>query len=1100
MNQDLKNQVLGAFRLTDNQKMAVLEREKDVVVTAGAGSGKTSTLVARFVTLLADGYPLRSVVAITFTEKAAREMRSRVRQTLANLANQSTSKVDRQKWENLNAEMDSARIATIHSFCSEILREHPAEAGIDPKFNILDEGLAAALKQQIVEETMIKLVKLNKFLPLFQMLKIADLSRLLTFLLNKRLEVQESFEKKIDIDQVIQSSFEAMLFDKEIVNIIDNLRSMGTLELKKDAGDKLAEQIKLLLVVWGKAETAHAAGDIIGCSSYLYQARRESMGLRAGYKTSIAKEMLRELQKLYDEIIDPICGGKDSKEPPPSNETETNSIVFLQLIKPVFEMLYNDYKDNLNKNGYLDFDDLEKGASEIIKQPEIKKRWQNEIQALLVDEFQDTNERQRQIVEALSGKKGRLFVVGDLKQSIYRFRRADVTVFRNIRDKVKAQGGLVIDLDETFRAHKSVINGMGDLLKDIMGEKDIPSQPFYVSYQALISNRNDPRKGISKPFIEFVFGAGDKAKDSRPEAAAALATRLIELKREGQIKSWDDVTLLFRASTGFPFYENAFEEANIPFVTVSGRGFYDRPEIRDILNILRALTDLTDDLTMSGLLRSPAFGLTDAALYHLRWQNETALHFWDILNGDLSGLDDVNQKRAKRALSIIKKLLPSVDKIPIAELLKKIVDETDYRTILAIGDTNGNGGRLWRNLDKLILDAHQSGKVNVRDFLDYLVTLNDVGAREGEASAESLGSVRLMTIHKSKGLQFPIVVLADTNREPRGGGALAYLLPQFGLTCKLDPEPLMFRFAKKQDKIETEAETLRVLYVGLTRTQEKLIISGFTTPNSKALWNTNAWLTELCDSAQIDLNSLVNKSGEADFYQTTTGETIRAWVNIPKNRVISTDTSGLINHITNQDEMPIYGSLLIDEKETSPEDEVRELRSWRATGSVSEIPPTVIGNMVHKAIELWCFPDNPRLITLLETTAKNAGLAQLSQITFATNRAIELLTRFHAHPIKNEIEAASQRYHELPYSRMDGKNVENGYIDLLYRSPRGWEIIDFKTDSIQNTTQQSELISQYAKQARKYTSVVTGFLGEKVVTKLCFLDAHGKLDIIEINS
>jgi len=171
---------------------------------------------------------------------------------------------------------------------------------------------------------------------------------------------------------------------------------------------------------------------------------------------------------------------------------------------------------------------------------------------------------------------------------------------------------------------------------------------------------------------------------------------------------------------------------------------------------------------MAGLLRSPAFGLTDTALYQLRWQNAAPVPYWTALQGDLSVLDNSDQPRAARALIILKDLLPQVDRIPVSELLKKLVDATDYRAILAVDDNSGTGGRLWRNLDKLLADAQTSGQVNVRDFLDYLITINDAGAREGEAPAEAQGSVRLMTIHKSKGLEFPIVVLADASREPKG--------------------------------------------------------------------------------------------------------------------------------------------------------------------------------------------------------------------------------------------------------------------------------------------------------------------------------------------
>jgi ATP-dependent helicase/nuclease subunit A len=295
-----------------------------------------------------------------------------------------------------------------------------------------------------------------------------------------------------------------------------------------------------------------------------------------------------------------------------------------------------------------------------------------------------------------------------------------------------------VDLDETFRTHKSLLDVISDLLRECMGTVEDPSRPYYEPFSAMIAKSDSPREGINLPHIEFVYGAGKDAASARPVAAQALASRLLELKEQGQINKWDDVTLLFRAATGFPYYENAFEDANIPFVTVAGRGFYDRPEIRDVLNILRALTDPSDDLAMAGLLRSPAFGLSDTALYQLRRQSSPPAHFFDALQGDHTLLEGDDPLRVRRALSILGDLLPRVDRIPVAALIKRLMDATDYRAILAAGENGRNGGRMWRNLDKLVADAQASGKVNVRDFLEYIATINDVGAREGSSAMHGI--------------------------------------------------------------------------------------------------------------------------------------------------------------------------------------------------------------------------------------------------------------------------------------------------------------------------------------------------------------------------
>ncbi len=1098
MTVTLRERVLVAFDLTPEQKLAALERDRDVAVTAGAGSGKTSTLVARYASLLADGFALSSVVAITFTDKAALEMRSRVRETLNKLVREAVSDAERATWVTLNAGMDAARIGTIHSLCAEILRAHPVEAGIDPKFTVMDEGLGKALKAQIVQDTMDEMAGQAEFAPLFCILETRPLTDLLAFLLDQRLEAQEAFEKNTDLTQAVCQAIKSLLDYPIFANSFSKLRRMGSEELREDAGDDFADQVEDLLGTWDKAEKALSQEDCFPAVELLYTARRNLLSLRSGKKDSEAKELVRTLQVAYDDLIDPICGGKDGKVPPPTNEIDEQFNLAFRLLKAAFEQMTAAYREALRQLGALDFDDLEDGAAQLLKQPEIQKQWQSGIAALLVDEFQDTNERQRQIVLNLAGAPGKLFVVGDPKQSIYRFRRADVTVFRSIRESVKTAGGLPLDLNKTFRAHEPLLEGMGDLLQETMGTEEDPSRPYYVPFSPLVANRKAPKKPYRGPHIEFVLGVGEDAENARPVAARALAVRLTELKEQGQIRSWDEVTLLFRASTGFPAYEGAFEDATIPFVTVAGRGFYDRSEIRDVLNLLRSLADPSDDLAMAGLLRSPAFGLTDTALYQLRWQAETPTHYWTGLQGELPILDREDQLRAARAVSILKELLPLVDRIPVAELLKKVVDATDYRAILAVGDQSGNGGRLWRNLDKLMVDAQASGKVNVRDFLDYLTTINDAGAREGEAPAEAQGSVRLMTIHQAKGLQFPVVVLADASREPKGGNKPAILLPNLGLAFKLDPVPMLFRLAKEEDQRQDEAEKQRLLYVALTRAQEKLIISGHLTNKKKGGVTSAGYLKVLVEAAGFDLDTVVEHPGTEVITHTSSGQELRAWVIPDKVDGMKLERGKPVSTILEAEVLPIHMPLAVPAELAETETESMEIPVERATNPVGSLPAGAIGQMVHKAIELWLFPLDPRLVPFLEMTARNEGLAQTSLRSKAVNYSLELLRRLENHQIYKEIGAAKEVFHELPYSRMVKDQTETGYIDLMYLSPAGWQILDFKTDAIRSTEDGVDLIRRYSNQMRKYASAVETLMEEKVQTRICFLDDHGSVELVEV--
>jgi len=555
--------------------------------------------------------------------------------------------------------------------------------------------------------------------------------------------------------------------------------------------------------------------------------------------------------------------------------------------------------------------------------------------------------------------------------------------------------------------------------------------------------------------------------------------------------------LLFRASTGYAFYEDAFEDAGIPFVTVSGRGFYDRPEICDVLNLLRALADPADDLAMAGLLRSPAFGLSDSALYQLRLQDKTPVPYWTALQGNVSCLSEQDRTRAKRAAAIVRGLHPQVDREPVADLLKSLVDAVDYRAILAADDKHGSNGRLWRNLDKLIFDAQTSGYVNVRDFLEYLSTLNDAGAREGEATADAQGAVRLMTIHKSKGLEFPIVVLADGARTTRSQSDPVYLLPEIGLSLKLDPPPLLYRLSKQLDDAQSEAESGRLLYVALTRAKDKLIISGHMTSSRNI--GTSGWMKGLCEALDMDLDKLATEAGNFSHYRTKSNYPVLAWCipaqdtppqSVPHYEAVKPEESNAA---------PLYQPLMEAKHVIVEEDETEVSRFWRATEATVHVPPSVIGQMTHKALELWLSVDDSRLIPLLESLALDAGLAIQAQRVEAVRRVHRLIERLCAHPLRIKIDSADERHHEVPYSRMRGEHAETGYMDLLYRDETGWQVIDFKTDIIRNDVMRDELLSQYETQMRRYENAVEILLGLKPKVCLCFLDDHGSINLIRVN-
>jgi ATP-dependent exoDNAse (exonuclease V) beta subunit len=1087
--------IVDWFGLNDEQEVAATAEADEILVTAGAGSGKTRTLVARYVWLLESGLSMRQIAAITFTEKAAREMRNRVRSALSNLAHASEDPDERQRWTALEAGIDAARIGTIHSLCAEILRAHPAEAGVDPLFEVMEEGRAAAARARAVEDALAWAMDDPTSVQLYLHFKVNSLRKILSRLLQGRLDAHAWFER----EEFESSSTEILAFAldqsmglEEIqipLRAIQSMRDTGSLEA--DAG-ALIGQIDDLLTRWDRAKASIQSGAYLQAAQTLFDLRRDCMGLRGGPRDSQAKEELRALREAYDVVLGPWLGGGKKDDVPPDPEAEVLFAELLPSLRAVYLIALAAYRSALDENHQLDFDDLEQGAMELLRQAPIRERWSQAIQVVLIDEFQDTNERQRQIVEALTGN-GQFFVVGDARQSIYRFRGADVTVFRGMKRDVETHEGKSLSLNTTFRSHAALLRGLDALLPLFMGELDDEIPLYQVPYSRLDADRLDPLDGIQAPHLQIVVGLGERAADARVQAADALARYLQELRGEGQFQSWDQVTLLFRAASGFPAYEQAFAAYGIPFLTIAGSGFYERPEIRDVLNILHAIAVPWDDVALAGLLRSPAFGLTDASLYRLRWGPEGMRRLSDALQNDLGDFPEVDKAVVERVNVFLEEMVPLVERVPIAELLKQMIDRLDYRSILA-----SRGERLWRNLDKLLEDARASGLVRVSAFFEYLRTLREAGVRQGEAPAEALGAVRLMTIHKAKGLEFDIVVLADASRQRPNRSDPVYLLPELGLAVNPEePEsiPLRYAISRWYDELQSEAEENRILYVACTRAREKLIISGHLAQN-RGNWTARGWMKTVLEHLGVTPDQVAKAAGRKETLKLS--EDVEVGLNVAEPADLPFPPDEIEAAWPESQASPIMGPLELKPFEGLDPDLARDPeRAWRATGGTGHPPAAVVGSLVHSAIGVWLFPGDPELTPLLESEALSAGLVEPGQRARALREAGKLLERLRVHELYAEISAAEERYHEIPYSRPHPSwGSDSGRIDLLYRVNNVWHLMDFKSDEIRDEDDFAKALDEHRPQIGRYTAAVQQLWGETPQAALCFLDAMGEVKIV----
>ncbi|MDI7275464.1 MAG: UvrD-helicase domain-containing protein [Anaerolineae bacterium] len=1100
--------ILSSLGLSPEQRAAACQYGCDTAVLAGAGCGKTATLVGHYLYLLARGLAPERLVAITFTERAGKEMRARIRRKLQQHLMRTGDAAARSRWLDRYVAIDESPIGTIHSLCARLLRAHPAEAGLDPRFVVLEENQAGALQAEAVQRALAWAGQDASAAPCFRLLGGPDgLRRLLALLLARRLEVQEALVASQGdvLARWVGARYEWLHYVVHSPEWEEHLRPLEALEpfVPGDALDAL--RLAALQAV-RQARACIRAGDWGGALRHLGAGLRSpgNVGTRQswGDQAPEVRRRLKALSELYRRDVVRIVERAD-----PSLD-EALAAAWPGLVA-LFGQALEQYRALKAERQAVDFDDLEAGALRLLQaNPEVAAYHQGRIQAVLVDEFQDTNDRQRRLIEALlgapAGQSGRLFIVGDAKQSIYRFRGADVTVFRSVESEIRGAGGRACNLQRSYRAHAGLVDLLNGLLAGVLGREDDPRQPYRVPFAPLVAERAATL--LQPPFVELHLGIGPLADDGRRVAAEALARRLARLHEEEGV-GWGHMACLFRATTNFPIYEAAFEQAGIPYVTVAGTGFLNRPEVRDLLNALRTLASPNDDLAMAGLLRSPAIGLTDASLYLLRRGADGQVRgLATALAGDLSALDPEEQARARRAAAILGELAPQVGREPVAAVLKRFLDLTGYQAILRLYP---GGERASRNVDKLLADAHRSAAVSVGDMLAYVQALRDTAAREGEAPPEAGEAVQLMSVHRAKGLEFGVVVIADAAHDDSARVPQALVHPRWGLLVRVSRaegsdrrEGLAHGLARRDEEEMQDAEERRLLYVAATRASEKLLVSAHAT-RTKAGLALHGWVKRI--AAAIGDEWLAGATAPGADEEVTLslwqGRITCTLYELPEGAVERPAAAPPAAVPTEAPEVapvtPLVAPCQVSRR--APGRAALPERVWRVVprSATPRAPQWVIGALVHLGLRLWQPADDPRLAAAMGARARQAGLTDPGQIRAAVKNARDLIRRFQQSDFCAQLDAA-ERWHEVPYALRPGVDPW-GRIDLLCRLADGqWWLVDFKVHRLSSAARLDEVVDAYREQLQRYRRAVRELLGQDARALLCFLNYCGGILVREL--
>ncbi|KMY67217.1 hypothetical protein AAU61_10045 [Desulfocarbo indianensis] len=797
-------------------------------VTAGAGAGKTTCLKDTYLGLLRQGLRPGQIVAITFTEKAAEELRQRVVRAVAELSQDDDSR----DWRALLPQVEWAQLTTIHSFCASLLREFGVLLGLDPDFAVVDADEFAGLLEETIQDVLrLRLSRsdraLGRLLAHYRAGIEGYLAQLYQALATDGLSPEQARAATGRAHE--EARREGPNLVDRLVLGIDELRAIhgeGKINAKKEYG----KNIKELLETWPASHQA-LRNDFLDQTALN---RLDRMTKGAWYAAKPARDIIRPaVDKLLGLAALPLA-------------TQLSDDI-LDILSEVAAKLATECQ----RRAWLSFDDLLLKARNLLRgQPQVLAELRARWRVLLVDEFQDVNPVQGELVSLLAGlgqaaQAGtlpRLMVVGDRKQSIYAFRGADVTVFAQAMRDFPGQGGRVAALKENFRSQPGLVEFYNRLFEQVFLDNDLAGHAPLAFVDFSGDDAQEPgRKALppEHPLVEVleVAGAGDgerlAAEVWRRLEAKALARYLSRLLWEEKIPP-GQIAVLFRRLTQIGVYEDALRQAGVPFYTMRGRGFYQCQEVADLLLALETILDPQNTLALAGFLRSPLVGLSDEALLALCYAEGPVYRGLDQAAAEQAALPAwlgaEQAGRWQKALGILKEFRPLARRLSPAELLENLLRATGIIPVLLAGPA---GEQKTANLRKLLETARdpQGGlKGGVDDFVNGLKALAQAEPTDPQAPllGEEAPVVRLMSVHQAKGLEFPVVILPDLSAGRRGGGGLppprggvVGLKPRDPLTNKLLSTPVAKALADQQKAVE-QAETARLFYVACTRARERL--------------------------------------------------------------------------------------------------------------------------------------------------------------------------------------------------------------------------------------------------------------------------------------
>ncbi|MFS0861860.1 UvrD-helicase domain-containing protein [Fredinandcohnia sp. 179-A 10B2 NHS] len=1040
---------------------------KNFLVEAGAGSGKTTSLVERMVNLIYTGTAkVEEIVAITFTRKAADELKTRFLSKLEETYKKETDSIKKSLLEQALQNIEQCFLGTVHSFCARLLRERPVEAGLDVNFSELEEDKDNQLAedawfiyiQKLQDENSQKL-RFFKDLVLDE----AELKKRFCFMKNyPDVQWAKNYVEKPNLEETYHS-FIALL--KEASRCIPEDPPKGPDDMQK----AIKEALRL--------HRYRPKGDQVIIEVFELFAKKKSFGITQYKWTSKedAKDYQARMKQFHEDRIQPLLAQwKEYCHP---------------YIIDFFKGAFTEYEKLKQERSLLNFQDLLMKTAALLKDnSEVRLYFQNKYKRLLVDEFQDTDPIQAEIMFYLTGENtnetnwtncvplpGSLFVVGDPKQAIYRFRRADIDIYNLVKELIEAHGGDVLQLTMNFRTLDTITTQLNDVFINHLPEKETVYQAAYRPLHSYKEDDGSTFTGIKKLVIPEEFSS-NKAQIVQKDAESIAAYILAKLKQGHMPKEF---MILTRYNDGIDVYAKVLEARGIP-VSVSGEMVIGNlPVFQDLLRLLTALTDTTDQVAFVASLRSVWFGISDEELYQWR-QAGGAFSIYAEVPDNLQESTKIHFQDALAKLRLYTKWKTSLS--PVVAIEKVIEDIGLYPLFLM----SHYGSREITNL-RQILEAlrakEESGVTTYSQSIDYIKEQIEAKTKVINLEEDN-NAVRIMNVHKAKGLEAGIVFLAHPGKKPdisnyisshikreeeRSTGYFMFSKKQ-GPSSKPVAQPLNWEHYKEIEAEYLLEEEIRILYVAATRAEKAMIISTCASAkkNSKNPWN-------LLLEGLPELEELVIPEMEETPIEVTSEPlTLTEY---------QKETQQLLEWIDDR-RVPSYSKVT----PTEEKQDIFTLGIEREEGG-----GLTWGTVVHEVFEKVVKGEETEEVIVSSLQKHEISLERVEEIAQA-------VTTFQQSEVWQEIKQAEQVLTEVPFTlkveshdslyklvkKSDDKSETifvSGVIDLVYKINGAWKIVDYKTDRPKDISYLPELTNYYKDQIGMYQVIWERMTGETVTEK-----------------